>query len=149
MSSLINKDYIYTNVRVDNIFELVEYMTKKMVADGVVTSEYKQKVLEREEIYPTGLPTEPYGIAIPHCDPDFVNENTISVATLKEPIEFNVMGSDKEKIDVYIVFLLALKESNKQLNILSSLMEYFRNQETISNIYKGNKDEIYQILKLN
>jgi galactitol PTS system EIIA component len=51
------------------------------------------------------------------------------------------------KIDVSIVFLLALGQSNKQLNILKKLMGILPDAELLERIKKGTKEEIYRIAK--
>lgn len=59
----------------------------------------------------------------------------------------NVMGvTPEDVIDVSIIFLLALGESNKQLNILQNLMQVLPNQEALVRIKMVQKKKftIYQ-----
>lgn len=59
-----------------------------------------------------------------------------------------IMGSnDEPKIEVSIVFLLALGQSNKQLNILQKLMVVFGDKDILCRIKSSNKEEIYKIVK--
>ncbi|OJG77465.1 hypothetical protein RV10_GL002439 [Enterococcus pallens] len=119
-----------------------------MIEDQDVVAEYPEQVIKREEGFPTGLPTEPIGVAIPHTDAKFVHNNRVTIATLKNPIQMEVMGGmDDTKIDVSIVFLLALGQSNKQLNILQKLMGILPKAELLERIKQGTKEEIYQIAR--
>ena len=94
------------------------------------------------------MPTDPIGVAIPHTDAKYVKNNRVTIATLKNPIKMEVMGGmDDEKIDVSIVFLLALGQSNKQLNILKKLMGILPDAELLKKIKNGTKEEIYQLAK--
>lgn len=80
--------------------------------------DFADHVLKREATYPTGLPTEPPCVAIPHTDHKYVRHNAIAVGILPEPVEFADMGGDPDPVHVRVIFLLALSESNKQLNAL-------------------------------
>ncbi|MBS4536649.1 PTS sugar transporter subunit IIA [Clostridium sp. D2Q-14] len=138
---------IFVDIEVSNFEELILLITKPLVADGDVVEEFAEQVIKREENFPTGLPTEPYGVAIPHTDSKFVRKNKVTIATLKQPIEMEVMGGTDEKIDVSIVFLLALGQSNKQLNILQKLMGILNKEDVLTRIKEGSKEKIYEITK--
>jgi PTS system galactitol-specific IIA component len=74
--------------------------------------------------------------------------NKVTIATLKNPIQMEVMGGmDEDTIDVSIVFLLALGQSNKQLNILQKLMGILNQEDILTRIKNGTKEEIYKIAK--
>ena len=147
--TLVDINYIFKDVEADTFETLIKKMSEPLINDHRVSEEFPYKVCEREQIFPTGLPTEPYGVAIPHTDPEYVLENTISIAVLKQPLEMVVMGSDQEKVMVSIIFLLSLGESNKQLNILKQLMKGFQDESILTAFMKGTKEEIYQIAKEN
>lgn len=143
-NNLILKENIHTKIYAENFEDLVGILVNTLVNQGDVTATFYENVLKREESFPTGLPTEPYGVAIPHTDAIHVKKNRIAIATLKQPIKMNVMGGTSDDfVEVSIVFLLALGESNKQLNILQNLMQVLPNQEALEKIYQGNEDEIF------
>lgn len=56
------------------------------------------------------------------------------------------MGTDDTPVKVSIVFMLALGQSNKQLNILSKLMTVFQNQETLKKLKNASDKEIKDIV---
>lgn len=146
--SLTNMKNIFVGVDVVDFPELINLIAQPLIEDQDVVSEFPMQVIKREESFPTGLPTEPVGVAIPHTDAKYVNNNRVTIATLKNPIKMDIMGGmDDEKIDVSIVFLLALGQSNKQLNILQKLMSILPDAELLENIKKGNQKEIYRIAK--
>ena len=104
-------------------------------------------MIAREKKFPTGLPTKPFGVAIPHTDAKWTNHNAICVGILKEPIDQIVMGTDDTPVKVSIVFMLALGQSNKQLNILSKLMTVFQNQDTLKKVKSASDDEVKEIVE--
>ena len=74
---------------------------------------------------PTGLPTVPIGVALPHADPDAVLHPAIAVGRLVTPVMFREMGTPENGVQVRIVFLLALS-SKQQASVLSDLVVAFQ-----------------------
>ncbi|UQS82275.1 PTS sugar transporter subunit IIA [Bombilactobacillus folatiphilus] len=126
---------------------VIESLSKNLLAKKLVTSGYANAVQAREKKFSTGLPTEPIGVAIPHTDPEYVNENAISVAILKQPILMRVMASGDQFVDVSVIFLLALGESNKQLNVLQKLMGIVQDQQVLSELTTMSKKEMVRTIK--
>ena len=128
--------------------EVFEDLNKILLAKGVVNDEFLDAVKKREIKFPTGLQLESgFGVAIPHTDPQFVNENQIGFMSLDNPIQFRQMGSDTEKVQVEMVFILCLKEAHKQLDMLQNLMTLFGDSEQIEQLYKcKSPDEFLKII---
>lgn len=134
----------------DNDFkfeQIIDELSKNLLAKKLVTNTYPQAVKDREVKFPTGLPTEPVGVAIPHTDPKYVINNAVSVAVLKRPIEMTVMGTTSEKVKVSIIFLLSLSQSNKQLNILKRIMSVVQDQDLLQSFASSSNDEITKQVK--
>ena len=143
MEKLLYNNYIYPKIKLENFEDIVNYMSKPLIENGDVKEEFPYNVKIRQNSLPTGLPTKKNGIAIPHTDSKYVNNNRIAVATLNNPIKMRVMGGTVyDQVEVYIIFLLALGESNKQLNILAKLMELFQDENTINAIYNSSSEDI-------
>jgi PTS system galactitol-specific IIA component len=66
-----------------NTEEAIRLVGGMMAAEGYVEELYWQDVYAREQKFPTGLPTQPVAIAIPHADPDKVLKGGIAVAVFK------------------------------------------------------------------
>lgn len=146
--ALTNEKNIFVNVDVKDFPELITTIAQPLIEEQDVVEEFPLQVIKREENFPTGLPTEPIGVAIPHTDAKYVHHNRVTIATLKNPIQMEVMGGmDDTKIEVSIVFLLALGQSNKQLNILQKLMGILPDADLLERIKNGTVEEIYQIAK--
>jgi len=100
---------------------LVE-LAEKLRANNFVGPSFTPAVLKRENEFPTGLPTMPVGVAIPHTDIEHVIAPAIAVSILKNPIQFNEMGNPDNQVDVRIIFMLAVNTPHMQLDLLKQLI---------------------------
>ncbi|MDC3411923.1 PTS sugar transporter subunit IIA [Aquibacillus sp. 3ASR75-11] len=112
----------------DVLREMGENLAKK----GLVKESFIDAVIAREVEFATGLPTKGVSVAIPHTDVEHVNTKTISVATLKDPVDFGVMGDPEDTTPVGIVFMLAMDQAHDQLSLLQRLMQIFQNEEILA-----------------
>jgi PTS system galactitol-specific IIA component len=106
--------------------EVIRTLVELLHDNGCCELEYAEEVLEREALYPTGLPTEGVFIAIPHANSTGnIHKSTIGIALLDEPVKFRHMTDNDLELDVKIVFLLANRVPEEQLSDLRALMECF------------------------
>ena len=68
--------------------------------------------MKRESVYPTGLPVGEINVAIPHTDPEHVNNAAICLGILEKPVTFNVMGMEEkqQKFHYYLCFPSNIKK---------------------------------------
>ncbi|HHV82871.1 MAG TPA: PTS sugar transporter subunit IIA [Tepidanaerobacter syntrophicus] len=130
-AKLIDPSLIMLNVEATEKEEVITLMAKKLISEGYVKGSYLNAILEREKEYPTGLPTNEVGVAIPHTDIEHVIKPGIAVATLKNPVKFNAMGNPDEEVDVKLIFMLAVTEPKGQINLLKKLVSIFQNQQLL------------------
>lgn len=123
---------------------LIRQLAKPLVTDGQVVDDFADHVLAREETFPTGLPTEPVGVAIPHTDHRHVRRNAIGLGILPEPVNFADMGGGPEPVPVRVVFLLALGESNKQLNVLGWITDLIQDGDFMQELLAMNDEDVYR-----
>jgi activator of the mannose operon (transcriptional antiterminator) len=103
LKTYIHPGFIFIHQSFEHPYELIEYVTNRMVQAGVVEKAYPHQALLRERKASTAIGD---GISIPHGDPRYVKQSTIALITLKEPMNW-------EGEDVSLVFMLALKEEDK------------------------------------
>jgi len=146
-TTLINADIIMLNLENVDKTKVLTVMANRLIDKGYVKESYLPAVLNREEEYPTGLPTNGVGVAIPHADTKHVLKPGIAVATLKDPVKFNVMGNPEQEIDVKLLFMLAIKEPEVQVNILKKLVSIFQAKELLIKLISINcEKELADIL---
>lgn len=144
---MLDLDLIELKLKAKSSQEVIEKLGSLMLSKGYVLDSYVDAVLAREETLPTGLPIDGFSVAIPHTDSGHVNESTIAIATLEEPVEFNMMIDPTQKTKVQLVFLLAVKNPNAQVQLLKTLMSVFQNKELLMNLQKASsKEEVNELL---
>lgn len=126
---ILNEDLIYRNIDFKTSREIETFLADQLYENGYVKEGYKKALLEREQKFPTGLPSSQPAIAIPHANADLVNKTTLAVATLKEPVEFKNMGNTKEDIPVRIVIMLVIAEPHSQVKMLQKIADIVQNEE--------------------
>lgn len=120
---LLRMDHILVNVNVKDAQEAIQRLTVALAETGHVTPGFAEDVWKREQTFPTGLPTQPLAVAIPHADPDHVNKSAVCIGVLIAPVRFAQMGTDgSTSLDARLIFLLAVKEREKQVEMIGQLM---------------------------
>jgi PTS system galactitol-specific IIA component len=145
---LFDPEMIAVGAQAANTKEAIQLLGGIMAKKGFVEELYWEDVLKREETFPTGLPTQPVAIAIPHADPDRVIKSGIAIAVFEEPVKFRIMGSNMpDTLDVPVVFMLALKDFKQQTAVVRDLMLLIQSGETIRAIYGAdNSRDVFQII---
>ncbi|MGV8906793.1 MAG: PTS sugar transporter subunit IIA [Acetobacterium sp.] len=146
MASLIQENRIQVNYFAKNQFAAIEMAAKPLIEQGFVSEGFFEAVMEREKNFPTGLPTS-VGVALPHTEAKFVVNESISILTLEKPVVFAGMGNPKEEVQTEIIFLLAINNPVKQINILQTIITIIQNKKMLEHI-KGARDPktIYRLI---
>lgn len=120
---LLNTEHILINVNAVDAFDAIRQLTAALVKTGHVMPGFAADVWTREQTFPTGLPTQPLAVAIPHADPDHVNRSAVCIGILSSPVRFGQMGTDgSTTLDAHLLFMLAIKEREKQVEMIQQLM---------------------------
>lgn len=144
ISQLINEDYFYMNLDLKNSTEVIEYLCDRLYEGGVVNKFFKKGVLKREEMSPTSFI---YSFATPHSFGDYVNIPTISVALLKNPIDWGaykvklviLLAINEEDHETLKIFFDWLSQAIGEVGHFSSLLESKNYQDFIKKIIKEKK----------
>ncbi len=121
----VKAGFIGTTLDAQTKEEAIGALARLFLENGFVKDSYLEAVLAREETFPTGLPTETFGVAIPHTDSVHVIRPGVAVGVLKEPVEFGMMGYPGEVVQARLLFMLAIKDPNMQVELLQDLIELF------------------------
>lgn len=108
--------------------DVIHALGATLVDAGYILPEYVADVIEREGEFSTGLPTA-VPIAIPHASSGNCVTTALAVGILKQPVGFGEMGTPGNRLDVEMVFLLAIKNVHEQTIWLRNLMKIFKNKE--------------------
>ncbi|PAD17122.1 hypothetical protein CHH59_17030 [Shouchella clausii] len=146
-NALLDRDLILLNQTCQTVEEVLETIAAPMQAKQFAKETYADGLKEREQSFATGIPTEPFGVAIPHTDASYVLESKIGLLTLKEPVSFGVMGSENDQIDVKVVLLLGLADGSAHLKALQTIVERIQDAHFVKKLASvQEKDEALALL---
>jgi PTS system galactitol-specific IIA component len=137
LMDLLKVEHIVVGLDALDARDAVDKLVQMLVATGHVTPEFAEDVWRREATFPTGLPTQPLAVAIPHADPDHVFKSAVCIGVLKAPVKFAQMGTDGSTIlDAHILFILAIKEREKQVEMIQQLMTLIQSPMLLEGLTK-------------
>ena len=76
---LLDEELVILDADVRTAEECIRLAGEAFLQKGYVKEPYIQAVVERERVYPTGLPGKGIAIAIPHTNNTYVNKPAIGV----------------------------------------------------------------------
>lgn len=129
-----NDSLIAFDLQAQDAKEVIQNLADKMHAQGLVAAEYGTQTWARELDHPTGLPTNPFCIAFPHADAAGVNRSALGVAVLRQPVKFQNMADPDEGLDVSLVFMLANRDPEEQIQTLRNLAVLFGQPEKLTEL---------------
>ena len=118
---------------------------QELYAHHLVKESFIQGIKQREAKYPTGLPSFPYPVAIPHCDPEHVLVNSISIVRFKKSIKFKEMGSMDKELSVLFAFVLTI-DGIQQVPVLKELMTLFMDEKIMNRLLTANLNEVSELI---
>jgi PTS system galactitol-specific IIA component len=111
-----------------------------LYAAGIADEEFAGRCIQRENQYPTGLPTE-IPVAIPHCDKSGTDRSGICFLHLSQPVAFGRADLIGGYVETDMIFALALAHDSQHVRILKALFSLFRNPEELQRCRSLNDDE--------
>ena len=127
--------------------DVIRLLGQLMVKNGYVNTSYIEAVLEREKQFPTGLQIQPFGAAIPHADSNGVKRSGVAIAILSKSVPFKNMADPERHVDVKLVFLLAVKEGDKQVGLLQYLATLLQQEQVVAELASAvNPSAVMQVL---
>jgi len=147
IEDILREDCIIENLEAASKEEALSYMSNFLFSKGYVKETFPEAILERERLYPSGLPMEGHKIAIPHTDAEHVNQSMILFARLARPLEFSCMGDPDEKISIQLISMFALAEKKAIGKMLEVLISAYSDNAVLDAILKApSAKDIYGIL---
>ena len=144
----IREDLIVFGVKAENAEEAIRAVGANLIKGGYVKDSYLPAVIEREAEYPTGLQLRTIGVAMPHTAGVHVNMPAICVAKLEKPVEFGHMGDPDTKVQAELLFMMAIKNPDEQLDMLKKVMSVFTNDEAVEKLSAAaSQDALYEAAK--
>jgi PTS system galactitol-specific IIA component len=144
---VISEKNMIIDLEADTYQEVIQKLGTLLFKEGFVKDSYVQAVLDREEIFPTGLQFKGGGIAIPHTDSEHVKRSTLGIATLSKDVDFHAMAEPDKIISVSIVMMLAVADKNKVVPVLTKIINILQNETAIAALKNAtSKTEIKTVI---
>ncbi|MEA5050466.1 MAG: PTS sugar transporter subunit IIA [Oscillospiraceae bacterium] len=122
---LLNRTYASDQDAIDELANLA-------LKQGFVDESFITAIKKREVDYPTGLDM-PVPLAIPHIE-DGCKTPFVSVATLREPVNFKSMDQSGDDVKVRVVFLFGIINPKDQLAILRKFAATFADPDALNGL---------------
>lgn len=115
---------------------------------GYVEETYVDAVLDREATHPTGLSvqTASFGVAIPHADVDRVKEQGLIVGLPSTPVQFHSMDDPDRTVDVEVILLLLVTDTDGYATFLSNLANLFSDEAFIEAVRSDRGDRVIELI---
>ncbi len=111
---------VVPKLHVETSTEGIEALGSLLFEQGYVRELFIQAVIDREQVFATGLPTPEVQVAIPHADVEHVRKSAIALGLLTHPVEFGEMGNPEGKVKVSVICMLAVRESDSLVSLLKT-----------------------------
>ena len=100
IKDFLHDELIFTKTSFKNTTELFKEVAKIAEEKGYANSLFLEKIIKREETFPTGLQLENNGVAIPHTDADTIEKEFVAVITLEDKgVPFKRMDDPNEEVE--------------------------------------------------
>lgn len=134
LKEYLHEELAFLNKRYQGYEDLLSQVMEVLVVKDYVHKEFEGALLKREREFPTALQLDGYAVAIPHGGSEHVLKDFISLVTLKKPIKMNRMDDPEESLDVNIVFVIGISNSESHLELLKELMAFIQDPRKIESL---------------
>lgn len=131
---LIEEENFFINIKANSYQSIIRKLGTHLFDKGYVKDSFVQAVLDREEVYPTGLEAPGGGVAIPHTDTEHVITSTLGLATLKEPVDFRAMAEPDKIVSVSVVMMLAITDPEKVVPVLRKVISIVQDAAAVEGL---------------
>lgn len=126
------EDLILIDVEAQDAEDLIRQVGARLYEGGYVKDTYIDAVAAREKVFPTGLILKDIQIAMPHTAGEHVNTPAVCIARLAHPVEFGHMGDPDTRVAAELIFMMAIKDPDAQVETLQNVMGVFTNEEAVN-----------------
>jgi len=139
----------YTAVRSETAEGVLRELGRYAVEREYASEGYVEAVLDREADFPTGLavPTSDVDVAIPHAEPDHVDESAVVLGLPDDAIRFRHMDDPEDTVDANVVMLLLAEDSEGYTEFLSNLANLFGDPSFAEAVHEDQPDRLLDLIE--
>lgn len=139
--AVVFKELIRSSILAEDSEDAIRQVGKVLFEAGFVKDTYVDAAAAREIIYPTGLQLAGIAVAMPHTDSEHVNQPAVCVAKLEKPVTFAHMGDPDTLVEAEVLFMMAIKNPDEQIDTLKKVLNVFGSQEAVQAFRNAADDE--------
>lgn len=133
LKDILTDNHILIQEHVDNWQEAIERVAKPLLKENIVESSYVDAMVRAVEEYGAYIVIGKH-LALAHARPeDGVNKLGVSVATIRQPVDFG----NEEMDPVKIIFCLAAVDSYSHLTIMKELIELINDETKLTRLIES------------
>lgn len=137
--SSLRKRFKIIKGRSETVKEAISLLVQHLENEEKVTSDYLNSVYDREEMSSTAFET---GVAIPHGNPAYVNETTVSILINETKIPWGT-----EKVDIVILISVSKSDMTYISLFIERIYEVMQSRENVERVFFNQSDSaIYRYL---
>lgn len=156
IQTLFSENTIYVSNQTSQT-ALFSEIANDLIAKKLVTEDFLESIIHRENTYPTGLDLQPVSkdfpnIAIPHTESHYVNATRIIPIKLQKKITFNNMIDPSAELDTSFLFMILNKNLDEQASLLANIMDFINgcNHDDLLTFFQyDNPSQIFNFLQKN
>lgn len=144
----LKSSLIMTELEAESFEDVMGRMGGTLVHEGYAKKSYVEALIAREKEFPTGLDVNGVGVAIPHTDVSHVNKEGTAIGVLKQPVAFTQMGTDDEKVEVRLVFMLAVVNPDAHIDQIQRIVAIIQDTAVLNRLLEVNDaKQIVEIIR--
>lgn len=139
MEKLLDEDLVALGLELPDWETAVAHGSELLLRKGRVKEGYREKLIQREQEYPTGLQGKVMGIAVPHTSADYTLQPAICVLIPSKPVPFRAMEDRETIVQARLIFQLAITGGGMQLALLRRIMKLLRDDLLLCRLLQAQK----------
>jgi mannitol/fructose-specific phosphotransferase system IIA component (Ntr-type) len=142
LSNLLNKEVIKLNIKCMDWKDAIRKGSEILINKGFVEERYTDAILNNFKKFGAYMVIAP-GIVLSHARPEEgVKKLSMSLMTLKDPIEFGSEMNDPVKL----IITLAAIDNEAHMKAIKKLMELLMNAEDLNKLM--NSEEVEEVIQM-
>ena len=147
LASLLTADQIIPEMKANERWPAIVELVDLLVSQGKIKPEDREPILaslkQREETMSTGIG---FGIAIPHCSSDRLNEVVAAFGRSTSGIEFDAL--DNAPVKFVVLFIVPKNQFQTHLRTLASIAKFLNDRSVRDSLASAQSgDEIATIFR--
>lgn len=143
LEKFLNKSTINILENVKDWQDSINIVSKPLIENNIIEKRYVDAIFKTHEDLGPYYVLAP-GIAMPHARPEQgSNGMGLSLLIVKNGVSFNSLENDP----VYIIVMLAAKDSDSHIELISSLSDLLDNEQDINVLKNGSLEEIIKVIE--